>query len=98
MRKSFGNSLKQKGIHSEIRSDIMGHSGATPTEEIYCDSIALADMLPGIMKIPIVTPHLQPHPIRLLPWVQDKLPPPFSRRGTEGAGPGRRRARKAKGE
>ncbi|WP_156967812.1 DUF6538 domain-containing protein [Methylosinus sp. PW1] len=100
MRKSFGNSLKQKGIHSEIRSDIMGHSGATPTEEIYCDAIALANMLPSIMKIPIVTAHLQPHPIRLLPWVQDKLRPPFSRkrRGTDGAGPGRRRARKTKGE
>ncbi|WP_157234876.1 DUF6538 domain-containing protein [Methylosinus sp. LW4] len=99
MRKSFGNSLKQKGIHSEIRSDIMGHSGATPTEEIYCDAIALANMLPSIMKIPIVTAHLQPHPIRLLPWVQDKLRPPFSRkrRGTDGAGPGRRRARKTKG-
>ncbi|BBU62133.1 hypothetical protein MSC49_20680 [Methylosinus sp. C49] len=100
MRKSFGNSLKQKGIHSEIRSDIMGHSGAAPTEEIYCDAIALADMLPTIMKIPIVTTHLQPQPIRLLPWVEAKLPPPFSRkrRGTDGAGPGRRRTRKIKGE
>jgi hypothetical protein len=77
----------------------MGHSGATPTEEIYCDAIALADMLPSIMKIPIVTAHLQPHPIRLLPWVQDKMPPPFSRkrRGTDGVGPGRRRMRKTKG-
>ncbi len=78
----------------------MGHSGATPTEEIYCDAIALADMLPTIMKIPIVTAHLQPQPIRLLPWVEAKLPPPFSRkrRGTEGAGVGRRRTRKIKGE
>ncbi|WP_159731426.1 DUF6538 domain-containing protein [Methylosinus sp. Ce-a6] len=100
MRKSFGNSLKQEGIHSEIRSDIMGHSGATPTEEIYCDAIALADMLPSIMKIPIVTTHLQPQPIRLLPWVETKLPPPFSRKRKEadGAGPGRRRTRKIKGE
>ncbi|WP_198022753.1 hypothetical protein [Methylosinus sp. LW3] len=100
MRKSFGNRLKQEGIHSEIRGDIMGHSGATPSEEIYCDAIALAKMLPSIMKIPIVTAHLQPHPIRLLPWVEEKLPPPFSRkrREAEGAGPRPRQARKIKGE
>jgi hypothetical protein len=100
MRKSFGNTLKQEGIHSEIRGDIMGHSGATPSEEIYCDAIALAKMLPSIMKIPIVTAHLQPHPIRLLPWVQDKLPPPFSRnrREANSTGAGCRPARKTKGE
>lgn len=78
----------------------MGHSGATPTEEIYCDAIALADMLPSIMKIPIVTTHLQPQPIRLLPWVEAKLPPPFSRKRKEAdrAGSRRRRARKTKVE
>ena len=71
----------------EAEGEFIARSGATswgirrtPTEEIYCDAIALADMLPSIMKIPIVTAHLQPHPIRLLPWVQDKLRPPFSRK------------------
>jgi integrase len=79
LRKSFGNLLKQKGVHSEIRGDIMGHAGRNTTEEIYCDPIALAEMFKEVMKIPALTKHLERRPLRLLPWVQDKLPPPFSR-------------------
>lgn len=80
IRRSFGNLLKQGGVHSEIRGDILGHAGRNVTEEIYCDPIALAKMLRQVLKIPTLTKHLEPKAIRLLPWVQDKLPPPFSRK------------------
>jgi hypothetical protein len=79
-RKTFGDSLKQAGVVAEIRGDILGHGGETVTEEIYCDPIALAAMLEHMSKLPIVTAHLEPRPISLIPWVQQKLKPPFSRK------------------
>ncbi len=79
-RKTFGDSLKQAGVHAEIRGDILGHAGGTVTEEIYCDPIALSAMLEHLGKLPIVTAHLEPRPTNLLPWVAEKSPAPFARR------------------
>ncbi len=79
-RKTFGDSLKQAGVAAEIRGDILGHGGETVTEEIYCDPIALSAMLTHLSKLPIVTEHLQPRSIELIPWVREKRDPPFSRR------------------
>ena len=79
-RKTFGDCLKQAGVVAEIRGDILGHGGETVTEEIYCDPIALAAMLEHMLKLPIVTAHLEPRPISLIPWVRQKLKPPFSRK------------------
>ena len=79
-RKTFGDSLKQAGVEAEIRGDILGHGGETVTEEIYCNPIALETMMTHLLKLPTVTAHLKPHPIRLLPWVQQKFKPPFSRK------------------
>ena len=31
-------------------------------------------------KLPVVTAHLEPRPINLIPWVREKLKPPFSRK------------------
>ena len=80
LRKTVGDSLKQAGVAAEIRGDILGHGGETVTEEIYCDPIALATMLKHLSKLPIVTAHLEPQPINLIPWVREKLRPPFSRK------------------
>jgi integrase len=66
-RKTFGASLKQAGVHAEIRGDIFGHAGGTVTEEIYVDPIALSAMLEHLQKLPTVTAHLESRPIRLLP-------------------------------
>ena len=79
MRKAFGAELKRQGVHSEERSDLMGHAGANVNEEVYVDPIELKRALELMTKIPIMTSHLQPQPIRLLPWVQNKLPPPDAR-------------------
>jgi integrase len=79
-RKTFGDSLKQAGVAAEIRGDILGHGGETVTEEIYCDPIALAAMLEHMSKLPVFTAHLEPRPINLIPWVRQKLKPPFSRK------------------
>ena len=79
MRKAFGAELKRQGVHSEERSDLMGHAGANVNEEVYVDPIELKRALELMAKIAIMTSHLQPQPIRLLPWVQNNLPPPDAR-------------------
>jgi hypothetical protein len=71
-RRTFGNSLKQAGVHSEDRGDLLGHGGETVTEENYADPIALSIMLKEVMKLPNVTEHLPSRPINLLPWVKAK--------------------------
>jgi integrase len=82
-RKTFGDSLKQAGISAEIRGDILGHGGETVTEEIYCDPIALTAMLEHMSKVPIVTAHLERRTIQLIPWVEQKEKPPFSRKSRQ---------------
>ena len=79
LRKTFGDSLKQKGVAAEIRGDIMGHAGSTVTEEIYCDPISLGAMLDEVGKLPVVTAHLERRAISLLPWVERKDAPPHAR-------------------
>ncbi len=79
-RKTFGDSLKQAGVAAEIRGDILGHGGETVTEEIYCDPIAVTAMIDHMSRLPIVTGHLERRPITLIPWVEQKLKPPFSRK------------------
>jgi integrase len=79
LRKAFGAELKRKGVHTEERSDLLGHAGKTVDEEVYVDATELARMLELMEKIPNVTSHLQPQSINLLPWVHDRLPPPDAR-------------------
>ncbi|GAA4122663.1 hypothetical protein GCM10023067_32930 [Aminobacter aganoensis] len=31
-----------------------------------------------ISRYPVITGHLEPQPIQLLPWVEQKLPPPWA--------------------
>ncbi|NEU15072.1 tyrosine-type recombinase/integrase, partial [Methylobacterium sp. BTF04] len=78
-RHALGNNLKQARVHTEIRADILGHGGKGETDERYCDPIALRSMLADLIKVPTVTAHLDAQEIRLLGWVSDKKPAPFSR-------------------
>lgn len=79
-RHALGNNLKQARVHTEIRADILGHGGKGETDERYCDPIALKSMLADLVKLPAVTTHLEPRPIRLLGWVSERKPAPFARR------------------
>ncbi|MFK5599172.1 DUF6538 domain-containing protein [Methylobacterium sp. HMF5984] len=78
-RHALGNNLKQARVHTEIRADILGHGGKGETDERYCDPIALRSMLADLIKLPVVTAHLDARSIRLLEWVSDKRPAPFAR-------------------
>ncbi|WP_029030523.1 DUF6538 domain-containing protein [Salinarimonas rosea] len=78
-RHLFGNVLKQRRVAAEIRADLLGHGGADETTERYCDAAELGLQLEALAKLPVVTAHLEPRPITLLPWVEKGEVAPWSR-------------------
>ena len=84
IRHGFNSRLKAAFVPAEERADLMGHSGDSETTERYAEAIQLQRALDLLKKLPVVTGHLKPQPIRLLPWVERKEVAPFSRgRGRE---------------
>lgn len=79
IRHFFGDELKQRAVSKEHRADLLGHGGDSETTERYCNPLALEQQLPHLLKLPIVTAHLEPRPIRLLPWIIGKEIAPWSK-------------------
>ena len=79
IRHGFNSQLKAAFVHAEERADLMGHGGDSETTERYAEPIRLQRALDLLQKLPVVTAHLQPQPIRLLPWVEQNEDAPFSR-------------------
>lgn len=79
VRHFFGNALKQQRVAEEFRADLLGHGGKTETTERYCNPIGIRLQLEELMKLPILTAHLEPKPLRLVPWVERGEIPPWSR-------------------
>ncbi len=79
LRRGFGDALKQKRVVEEERAEMLGHKGKTETTERYCDAYEIQILHELICKVPVVTAHMEPRPLRLLPWVQEKQIAPFSR-------------------
>lgn len=76
VRHHFGNALKQERVAEEIRADLLGHGGKTETTERYCNPIGIRLQLEELAKLPVLTGHLEPKPIRLVPWVErDEIAP-----------------------
>jgi integrase len=80
LRHFFDNTLKQRGVHQEIREDFMGHRGESESTNRYVDALHPECQLQHLEKIDIVTEHLQRQPICLLDWVRDKKSAPWARR------------------
>lgn len=79
IRHLFGAQLKKARVHEEDRGDLLGHLGASEASARYCEPHEVERLFELVQKLPVVTAHLKSHPIRLLPWVEQRLPPPFSR-------------------
>jgi integrase len=79
IRHFFGNELKKKKVTAEFRADLLGHGGKTETTERYCDPLDIEIQMPELMQLPIMTGHLEPRPIKLVPWVAAKEIAPWSR-------------------
>ncbi len=78
-RHYFNDALKKARIAEEERADLMGHIRGTETADRYCNPIELEVQLEILAKLPVLSAHLHPQPIRLIPWVERKEIAPWSR-------------------
>jgi integrase len=73
-RKTSANDLKDAGVASELRADILGHGGKNITEERYASSSKLKQMLEALEKLPDYASHLATHEIKLRADVRASKP------------------------
>jgi integrase len=78
-RKTSANDLKDAGVVSELRADILGHGGKNITEERYASAAKLKQMLEALQKLPDCTSHLVAHDIKLREDVLANRPRPSAR-------------------
>lgn len=74
IRKTSGDNLKDAGVTSEIRADILGHGGKNTTEERYANAAKLKQMLEALDRLPTYTSHLVACDIRLHEDVLNRKP------------------------
>ncbi|QDM20934.1 hypothetical protein FIU28_07260 [Tardiphaga sp. vice154] len=78
VRHLFNAQLKKKMLTEEDRADLMGHGGNSETSERYCEAHELDTLFEFIMKLPVITDHLEHQAINLMPWIVRKEVAPFS--------------------
>lgn len=78
VRHLFGAQLKKKLLTKEDRADLLGHGGDSETTERYCEPHEIETLFKFIMNLSVITDHLEPHPINLIPWVERGEVAPFS--------------------
>lgn len=81
LRHGFANTLKQAGVDTVITDDISGRLSAGETGLRYTAAAEVPLMRIAMTKMPIITGHLAPKPIQLLPWVERGENPPWARPG-----------------
>lgn len=78
LRHGFADTLKSAGISEGVIEDLSGRLGETETATRYTNPAGLALLRLIISRYPVITGHLEPQPIQLLPWVEQKVPPPWA--------------------
>lgn len=78
LRHGFANTLKQAGADEAVINDISGRLGETETQVRYTNPAGLPLIRKAMALYPAITAHLEPKPIRLLPWVETKQSPPWA--------------------
>lgn len=68
------NEMKQEGVGSEIRKDILGHINKDVNEGTYSEVARLRLMKKSLMKLPRPSAAVEPAKIRLLPQVLAHTP------------------------
>lgn len=75
VRHLFGAQLKKKLLSKEDCADLLGHRG---DGERYCEPHELDTLFEFIRKLKVVTGHLEPPDINLIPWVENMEVAPFA--------------------
>lgn len=82
LRHGMADTLKQAGVSSEVIDDISGRlSEGSETNTRYTNPAGLPLMRSALKHYPIITSTIEPKPLRLLPWIENKQPPPWAREG-----------------
>ncbi|MCV3739093.1 integrase [Rhizobium sp. TRM96647] len=80
LRHGMADTLKQAGVSPEVIDDISGRlSEGSETNTRYTNPAGLPLMRDALSKYPIITAGIEPKPIKLLPWIEKRLPPPWAR-------------------
>ena len=82
LRHGMADTLKQAGVSSEVIDDISGRlSEGSETNTRYTNPAGLPLMRSALKHYPIITSTIEPKPLQLLPWIENKQPPPWAREG-----------------
>ncbi|MCQ8782935.1 integrase [Aurantimonas sp. CSK15Z-1] len=79
-RHGLANTLKQLGVEIAIIDDLSGRLGSGETQTRYTNVAGLSLLREKLRQYPIITGHLAPTPVRLLPWVEANTSPPWAGR------------------
>ena len=82
LRHGMADTLFQAGVPPAVIDDIADRlSDDSETATRYTNVAGLPLMREALSRYPIITARVEPKPIQLLPWVENKLPAPWARRG-----------------
>ncbi len=79
-RHGMADTLKQAGVSPDVIDDISGRlSEGSETNTRYTNPAGLPLMRSALKHYPIITSAIEPKPLQLLPWIENKQPPPWAR-------------------
>lgn len=82
LRHGMADTLKQAGVPTEVIDDISGRlSEGSETNTRYTNPAGLPLMRSALQHYPIITSIVERKPLQLLPWIENKQPPPWAREG-----------------
>ena len=82
LRHGMADTLKQAGVSTEVIDDISGRlSEGSETNTRYTNPAGLPLMREALKHYPVITAGIERKPLQLLPWVENRQPPPWAREG-----------------
>lgn len=81
-RHGMADTLKQAGVSPDVIDDISGRlTEGSETNTRYTNPAGLPLMRSVLQHYPIITSIVEPKPLQLLPWIENRQPPPWARKG-----------------
>ncbi len=82
LRHGLADTLKQAGVSKDVIDDISGRlTEGNETSTRYTNPAGLPLMRSSLKHYPIITSAIEAKPLQLLPWVENRQPPPWARGG-----------------
>lgn len=82
LRHGMADTLKQAGVSDAVIDDIAGRlTEGSETNTRYTNPAGLPLMRSVLSLYPVITSCIEPKPLQLLPWIKNRQPPPWARKG-----------------